>query len=1322
MKTGITTLALGLLSGIAVLCARNAPPLAEGAAPFAASPAEGVAAPVVRETRYFPGNTLVRLRGVSIQLMCYKQGTPQLHFASPDTRCGGIAVMLDGKEIRGSRRDEGEKVFYDFDGGGTLGLSVEADGRILVESAFPAASNLQIVFYLKGDCFGGTRVMIDGQSFDIPPYADKTLPVETLFDGRPKAVRLATGIPGKEFGIELSGGGKAKLINTHKGVAMFLHLIPDNPAGPFRFHLDPGGRQTTGGGAPANRTHKAAGCDTWELDRYCLPDMAHRNLLPNSSFEHGLRHMIFRHRGRQNFAIFDQKPVRVTTDEAYIGRHSLAIRSTPDGLLLQPISTQTVLFGPGDCTVSFYAKSSAPGHQKLKVQLMDPARIWDSGKWPAVEVELTGEWRRYSLTHHWKAAAAFPVVFSATSSVDATCYVDGVQLEAGKAATDYELPLADGALYTSAADNFVEYGRKVGAHLIFITAPYAKGSVAIKVRDFFDTVKYQHTFPFAADASGRNRIDLPLDNLPRGIFIVESDYEIGGGRHYEIQRFSIMSFMEGKHHHKNLFVNTYVDPLFPMQIYRDVLDRYRKLGYGARSGFANNSEQLAQLADSFGVESSICRIAHAAKDARGRRNVAILRNVEWYTIPGMDRKSSLYIEDLAGKDATADVLRQIEDAAAEIAASSPSVRGWYFLCEPEGTLPEWANPAYAKPEDFEKFTAMEAAVVRGVKRGNPAALAYTSAASNIVSPDRMKYYDRLFAAAARHGIKYDAVAAHDYTGAPEYPVSLEEQYLKLFAIMDRHGYADTKVSSPEGMHWLPLRCRKSPFVSDYPISSGHLNGLAPYGYDLSYAEKIGSAFRARAWLLGLKYQHRIRQMNASNYGTFAMDAMLTPYAFQKIPNTLSHLLGNASFLEEVKLSSDTRCYIFEDEQRRPVAVLWCCREEVDNGEAKGPDFFFKPSGALELFDLMEADHSIPADADGKARLPLSPYPVFLRGAPGGAAAMAAMLKGGTLRSNIPTPPSLQVRLESDRQVRAVLANPEATVLEGTLECNGAVHALAIPAGGKASFDHALPVPLSHGRQQDYSLRFRVSKKGQDAEVFSYDRSFAGMLARRAAAPMAIDGDPGKWSEYPRIPITRRIRGKQLQLKGIHPTEEDFSASYSVAWHEDGLYLAVFVRDDHHHVAKVPRIKDGWKNDSLQVFFDTMENGRDGHRASAIAPDDWSYGIYPQDAEGRQLAVWRYITPDVQLTRGVAGAQADTEADDVKAAFRKTADGYFYEVCFTPKSVEPFRLEKGNALGVGILLNDSDDPARQEPRSRLTNAIGTEMPNDNPASWPLVRLE
>ena len=148
--------------------------------------------------------------------------------------------------------------------------------------------------------------------------------------------------------------------------------------------------------------------------------------------------------------------------------------------------------------------------------------------------------------------------------------------------------------------------------------------------------------------------------------------------------------------------------------------------------------------------------------------------------------------------------------------------------------------------------------------------------------------------------------------------------------MKKYGYENIDVYSPEGLHWLPLHCYDVSFIDDYSRRPTPLHGVLPYTYDIGHGERLATALRARTWLLGLKHA-RIKCMNASNYGVSQMDAMLTPYAYHKVPNTLGVLLGNSVFEEELNLFPDTRCYVFKDENDRPVAAIWACKKEFDRG-------------------------------------------------------------------------------------------------------------------------------------------------------------------------------------------------------------------------------------------------------------------------------------------------------------------------------------------------------------------------------------------------------
>ena len=78
------------------------------------------------------------------------------------------------------------------------------------------------------------------------------------------------------------------------------------------------------------------------------------------------------------------------------------------------------------------------------------------------------------------------------------------------------------------------------------------------------------------------------------------------------------------------------------------------------------------------------------------------------------------------------------------------------------------------------------------------------------------------------------------------------------------------------------------------------------------------------------------------------------------------------------------------------------------------------------------------------------------------------------------------------------------------------------------------------------------------------------------------------------------------------------------------------------------------------------------------------------------------------------------ADDVECAFRRTANGYRFELGFPVRALLPFRPAVGRALGIGILLNNQNSDAKT-PQSRLVWGLRAELYNQLPARWPLVIL-
>ncbi len=1304
------------------VAAEKLPPLTESKPIF---PANGT---VQRcNTRIIKGKTVTQITGPVIKLICYSRGTPQLESVRTGKRIGGFSILANGKPQKGTRSEIKNIIRYEFPDKGEMTMQLTGDGGVAVKTSFPKAAKIQFHIPLKGDFIGGSAMKIDDKKIMVPAFTGKIKhSYARLFNGPVANISLLANSTTGGFSIKTISKTTTKIGCFFKAKSIDLCLQPEQTGNSLEFIIYPGPVNSGSDSAPKDRVTKGGPVDFWGYDRYCLPDSRGKNLLQNSSFEQGMRYLTFRpfQRGRLTPEIWRSKPITISSKEAKFGQKSLSISSdSPEHNLKQVITTHSVILTPGSYTLSLYAKTNQPGRQKLQVAFLDPCNAYNRLKWTSMTCDLTGEWKRYSLSKTIKSSNATAIVFSAESNCKALCYIDGMQLEKSASATEYKPPVIEGVLRTSASDNLVEYGKKPNAELDIITSPGLTGKMKVNVRDFFDALKLSRTFTFKADSTGQARIKLPLNDLPRGIFIVETDYELPNKvKRYEIQRFAIMSFLGNTHKHKNLFVDTYVDPLGTQQIYPEVLKRYKKIGIGARSGFVNRAPLLSKEAARYGVRSSICRIGnpYGRKNVPGRK-IHYLDNVEWYLIPGMTSKGALLVDDwrLKTPHVTTEYLKKVEDAAAHIAATSPEIKVWTNLVEPEGIMPDLAHPAYAKAENFMDFVKLECAVGRGVKKGNPKAMLANSIPANISRNDRMMYLDSLLKETSKRGLRYDCIAAHIYRPAPEYPGDngLEGDFSRVFKIMAKYGYDKTPVLCPEGMHWLPVRCYSSPFVQDYALQA-KLPGLLPYTYDLSYGEKLGSALRARTWLVGLKLQDRVKELSAGNYGLFAMDAMLTPYAFQKIPNTLGHLLGNAVFKADLRLFPDTRCFIFEDEKKRPVAALWACAEDFDRGKFKAPEFYFKPVGKLQLFDLMEAEHSIDPGKNGLFRLPLSPFPVFLRGEPGTINQFKAMLTAGRFKSLIPIRPALRIRLIDSTSLKAALNNPFPSVLKGKLSCRANQKTCALPPGSTTDFKFNLPVRLSASALQLLNMDFILKIQSPEQKTFTYPRIFSAMSAKKAPGNITVDGKLDDWRGIPAIPVSRRIRGKKMIMTGKFPDNNDFSAGYRVCWTRNKLYIAVEVKDNKLGYQK-RMLRQGWKNDSLQLFFDPFADGHDAEENSC-GPDDWEYGIFIKD-KSPQLDVYRYRTPDVQLTRGTLGAKPGTVADDVQGVFRKTGDGYVYELAFSADSLMPFQLRAGNTIGLGLLLNDSDDPAEQEPASRLTNTSRKGMPNNRPDLWPLVLL-
>ena len=1216
-----------------------------------------------------------------------------------------LDFSADGKKCKIISRESADEnsAKFKLENGGTLELKRLDNATMRLETDFENAETVSMSFILPNEFFVSTTADIGGVRFPIADNSAK--PPRGKFENFGK-ITLRADTRENAFSIADAKGKSACSISFGRN---FAKLAVSAKGGLF-LDFDLGSEKVFSPAPPERESCTKIGhVDYWLEERAVLPDTRGKNMLQNPSFEAGLRNMAFRHflLAAQNERLWKIKPVRICETDAKFGKKSLEIFSdAPKAYLAQRVATSSVALERGAYTFSVWAKSDSDG-QSLAVSVVDAAKLYDKKNWHAKTFKLERDWKRFEFTFDVDKPQIVPLVFEASSASPAVCRLDGMQLERGTKATDFEPPSADVFFESDFEHNLIERGKPAGARLAVVATPNARGKIDAEIFDFFGERVFSEKFGFACGADGVAKIPLPVERLGRGLFVLKTRAATDGGRErYEISRFAVVDFLENKHRHKNLFVDTYVDPLSTQQNFPEILAWYKKLGYGARAGYTNRDNLISREAKKYAIDSLSSPIGRITRDKQIGRAFVFLENTNWFSMPNMTWRKALLLDDFrrGGADLTPEYLAKVEKTAEYIARKYDGVEVWENAVEPEGAMKYFANPVFATSENFEKFVEIECAVARGIRKGNPSARLSTSITSTLARDDRMAFFDRLLEETSKRGVKYDCAGAHIYRGAPEYPrPTLDEDYERLFGVFKKHGYENVDVYSPEGMHWLPVHCYDVPFITDLERRANPLRGVLPYTYDIGHGERLATALRARTWLVGLKYAN-IKSMNASNYGVSQMDAALSPYAYHIVPNTLGNLLGESKFLSEPKLFADTRCFVFDDGKGKAVAAIWACKREFDRGAMRPPEMSFTAPRDTELFDIMGHERSFDKNADGSDGLRLSVFPVFLRTA--NADELAAALKAAKWKSNAPTVPNVKFMPLGADGLSVSAENPYAARMCGKIGLRGDSQDFAIAENGGRKFAFRSPAKISDAGIKKFSEKISLSLSSPVKRDFTFAKSFRALLVKNADSDFGEVGTNwDKWEKVPPIKLDNMRRAEKLWRNAITPTDAQFSAKYKILRDGDKLRVALFVRDDKFLEADGGSADAGAHADAVAIIFDTLANAADAPEERRLGPDDWHFKIWKQ--KGSDTAkVYRLAVPDVQLTLGILGAKVHTFADDVKGAFRRTDDGYRLELEFEATAVLPQKLGKNAVTGIGVIVYDFDDPKSPEADARLTNSAAT----------------
>ncbi|MEI8039518.1 MAG: sugar-binding protein, partial [Verrucomicrobiota bacterium] len=946
-------------------------------------------------------------------------------------------------------------------------------------------------------------------------------------------------------------------------------------------------------------------------------------------------------------------------------------------------------------TLSFYGKAGK-SNTDLAMGINCPVQgsQFNWGTALATHHKLNTEWERKSLTFT-ADQAAISLMINPINGV----LLDGLQLEEGSAPTEFVAPEIEGLLTTSDPDNALAAGSPLKAGFELYGKPLAKGEVALTVTNYYREKIYDTKCKLALDKDGVGRIELPWESakLGTGVFVVQADYRLEGGavlRDY--YRLSIMVFLENKHATKDIF-GSLCGIAAGLTRGDDLARNYMRWGFGSMTYFFDKKEEFDLMTKYRMTNWMLC-----VSDISSKEDREVVQMLQKQATP-----------------VTPEQEKQIEEICYRTALSHPWGKAWCFSTETECRSP------LVQKGNFAEWAKVQLAFHRGIKRATPDSTVFPNGGTSGFNALRGVRETEGYLAATQGKVKWDAIATHPYGNIDGVSgcTDLDVETRRLLDLMKKYGYgAETPLDYTEGFNASNLLLPEWGLDANGANNDVYNNGRP--SYDSGWHEFLQAAWIARTYIICLKYWPQVRSFNIWLSRPY-LDMYFAPLDAVKIPNTLGHLLGNPKFKANIQPAAGIRGYVFEDEQERGVAAIWCTLDKVDEGMEQGPVIQVKfPGKVPEFIDLMGNPRQAKSK-DGQVAIQLSSAPLFLRTEKGGADQLIAALnqaavEGAGLALKVAIQPTPGGAIE------AVLTNQTNRPLHGDVAVGKKKTTFDVAAQGSAVY----PIQESQGTEPGtlypWKQTLGVTFAGGRTDKVGWDMAY--FYVPHTAAPLPADPAAPQWEAIPAIPLTNRCvnppAAGQAAVKAGYPG--DLDAKFQLAWDKDNLYLRISAKDDHFVLTEASKWKDRdlYMHDGCaEVYFDTGANGR-SNSMKGYDLDDYRYDFAMGTPDGTTspAKAYRFAEAFHQLAGGINMPTKDDAAKNVKCRFQRTADGYAYVMIFPQRYIEPLRLEQGFRAGFGLYLHDKDDAKLDYPNKGLTLATEPGVSADRrPDLWPSMIL-
>ena len=829
-------------------------------------------------------------------------------------------------------------------------------------------------------------------------------------------------------------------------------------------------------------------------------------------------------------------------------------------------------------------------------------------------------------------------------------WIDAVQLEKGAKSTEFTRLPGSVALRSNTPDNLSEPGTPAGIRILANRRTPGKGTLHYVVRNFFGTVMTSGTVPFettAADVPAE--IPVPAcDTFPSGEYVVETTIELSDGfSHSFWHRFARMKFMNGMHTQRKHFSAAGIHTL--VGDWETVIRLFKRMGIGSTCIFSTPPKQYQELLKAYEIEyyTMLFRYSGWPPKIFGK-----------YSLNGtVNRGSKNGVLSIPDED-----IPKFVEHALETIAMNPDCRAFKTINEP------FCHTEDEIARTVEILTAVRAAV----KKVHPDVQIMTPDCANI--DHAMSYLETFF----KHGgaDACDIVAVHLYRGHPD---GMDNDVTKLRRLIDRYK-PGAELWSTEGGYFntYVIPDLRFPVVSH----GGDHYRTGNMSYDLGLGERIATAYETRYRIQSIKHADQLKVDQdwnlTSDWRTyFGMDAI--PAATVFAVNTPARLLGSAVFVADLNLPKELRGYLFEDEQRRPVAALWFTNGDNLYNDLPSARMETAGFGPFEAFDTMCA----PLAAEN-SRLAIPGYPVFVRGQTGTTAAMRKAIESA--RVTLPEfgeALGFTFELSPDGTLKPKFSNRFNRPLAGNLVCM---------SGGKTLLENSLALKPYKSFEPSLSLPAATEELSGMPFNYTFEPNRGSMLLKSMKLQYVtvrkvdqdafpIDGDFSKWTTVPSLVLDNVSRESPEGAEA-----SSFSVETKWAWNEEFLYMAAFVEDNNFSPSKTIQFPD--MGDSVTLFFDSFADNMRGVRSgeSGTSDDDHDYLMWFAQDDRAEIIRRRCAQWQLSFSRPgtVSGA---------KGIYASTAEGYRLELAMPMAEIKPVELKDGSCFGMNVLVRDYDEGKR-----------------------------